>query len=149
VFIYDIPATGRIRAVGVTGEETREMVPNPEFLLFTTSPTYEVLEVQGNLFMNEISLKGAACTNVFNDRRTGLFEGILLEYEDGSQASAGQCKVSIDAVEKYSRSAFLCHRKAFAKRNSSHGIPHQEVECRFGTDGKSHGPGYDGCVVVS
>ncbi|WKT39855.1 hypothetical protein QSH57_001674 [Fusarium oxysporum f. sp. vasinfectum] len=77
-------------------DEPQETLPAPRFPVISLSP-YE-LAYGGNAITVGISLKGTVRVDIFEDSSTGCFRGVLLEYENGSQRTAGQCRVGVDPV---------------------------------------------------
>ncbi|RKK58212.1 hypothetical protein BFJ66_g2870 [Fusarium oxysporum f. sp. cepae] len=109
VLVHNTPGKGGITLLGIAGDEPQETLPAPRFPVISLSP-YE-LAYGGNAITVDISLKGTVRVDIFKDSSTGCFRGFLLEYENGSQRTAGQCRVGVDPVTVCHKPVSFCYRK--------------------------------------
>ncbi|KAH7208007.1 hypothetical protein BKA60DRAFT_611097 [Fusarium oxysporum] len=109
VLVHNTPGKGGITLLGIAGDEPQETLPAPRFPVISLSP-YE-LAYGGNAITVDISLKGTVRVDIFKDSSTGCFRGFLLEYENGSQRAAGQCRVGVDPVTVCHKPVSFCYRK--------------------------------------
>ncbi|EMT61217.1 hypothetical protein FOC4_g10014266 [Fusarium odoratissimum] len=108
-----------------SGDEPQETLPAPRFPVISLSP-YE-LAYGGNAITVDISLKGTVRVDIFKDSSTGCFRGFLLEYENGSQRTAGQCRVGVDPVTVCHKPVSFCYRKVQGGDFDVH--KYYELEC--------------------
>ncbi|KAG5745992.1 hypothetical protein H9Q69_006229 [Fusarium xylarioides] len=108
VLVHNTPIKGGITLLGLAGDEPQETLPAARFPIISLSP--DQLTYGGNAITVDISLKGAVRIDIFNDSYTGYFRGFLLEYENGSQRTAGQCRVGVDQVSVCHKPVSFCYR---------------------------------------
>ncbi|KNA95706.1 hypothetical protein FOXG_01160 [Fusarium oxysporum f. sp. lycopersici 4287] len=125
VLVHNTPGKGGITLLGIAGDEPQETLPAPRFPVISLSP-YE-LAYGGNAITVDISLKGTVRVDIFKDSSTGCFRGFLLEYENGSQRSAGQCRVGVDPVTVCHKPVSFCYRKVQGGDFDVH--KYYELEC--------------------
>ncbi|RKL00590.1 hypothetical protein BFJ68_g6726 [Fusarium oxysporum] len=125
VLVHNTPGKGGITLLGIAGDEPQETLPAPRFPVISLSP-YE-LAYGGNAITVDISLKGTVRVDIFKDSSTGCFRGFLLEYENGSQRTAGQCRVGVDPVTVCHKPVSFCYRKVQGGDFDVH--KYYELEC--------------------
>ncbi|KAF4416114.1 hypothetical protein FACUT_12829 [Fusarium acutatum] len=108
VLVHNTPVKGGITLLGLAGDKPQETLPAPRFPII--SLTLGQLTYGGNAITVDISLKGAVRINIFSDTFTGYLRGFLLEYENGSQRTAGQCRVGVDRVTVCHKPVSFCYR---------------------------------------
>ncbi|KAF4497327.1 hypothetical protein FAGAP_6489 [Fusarium agapanthi] len=111
VLFHNTPAKGGITLLGLAGDETQERLPAPRFPIISLS--IDQLINGGDAITVDISLKNAVRIEIFSERSTGYLRGFLLEYENGSQRSAGQCRVGVDWVTVCHRPVSFCYRTVY------------------------------------
>ncbi|EWZ86832.1 hypothetical protein FOWG_10352 [Fusarium oxysporum f. sp. lycopersici MN25] len=125
VLVHNTPGKGGITLLGIAGDEPQETLPAPRFPVISLSP-YE-LAYGGNAITVDLSLKGTVRVDIFKDSSTGCFRGFLLEYENGSQRTAGQCRVGVDPVTVCHKPVSFCYRKVQGGDFDVH--KYYELEC--------------------
>ncbi|KAF5265317.1 hypothetical protein FOXYS1_3867 [Fusarium oxysporum] len=125
VLVHNTPGKGGITLLGIAGDEPQETLPAPRFPVISLSP-YE-LAYGGNAITVDISLKGTVRVDIFKDSSTGCFRGFLLEFENGSQRTAGQCRVGVDPVTVCHKPVSFCYRKVQGGDFDVH--KYYELEC--------------------
>jgi hypothetical protein len=133
VLVHNTPAQGGITLLGLAGDRPQETLPAPRFPIISLSP--DQLAYGGNAITVDISLKGAVRIDIFKDTLTGCLRGFLLEYENGSQKTAGQCRVGVDPVTVCHKPVSFCYRKVLGGELDEH--RNYELEC-FSETGDHH-----------
>ncbi|CVK84746.1 uncharacterized protein FMAN_01674 [Fusarium mangiferae] len=109
VLVHNTPIKGGITLLGLAGDEPQESLPAARFPIISISS--DQLAYGGNAITVDISLKGAVRIDIFRHSYTGHLRGFLLEYENGSQRTAGQCRVGVDPVTVCHKPVSFCYRK--------------------------------------
>ncbi|KAF5643794.1 hypothetical protein F25303_6191 [Fusarium sp. NRRL 25303] len=109
VLVHNTPIKGGITLLGLAGDEPQETLPAARFPIISISS--DQLAYGGNDITVDISLKGAVRIDIFRHSYTGHLRGFLLEYENGSQRTAGQCRVGVDPVTVCHKPVSFCYRK--------------------------------------
>ncbi|KAF4956569.1 hypothetical protein FGADI_3721 [Fusarium gaditjirri] len=109
VLVHNTPGKGGITLFGLAGDEPQETLPAPRFRFISLSP--DQLTHGGNAISVDVSLKGAVRIHIFKDSVTECLRGFLLDYENGAQRTAGQCRVGVDSVTVCHKPVSFCYRQ--------------------------------------
>ncbi|KAF5609154.1 uncharacterized protein FSUBG_4164 [Fusarium subglutinans] len=138
VLFHNTPAKGGITLLGLAGDETQETLRAPRFPIISLS--IDQLINGGAAITVDIPLKDAVRIDIFNERSTGYMRGFLLEYKNGAQRSAGQCRVGVDEVTVYHRPVSFCYRTVYGDALDEN--KHYTVVCGSDTGIEHYGHGF-------
>ncbi|KAF5676218.1 hypothetical protein FCIRC_7139 [Fusarium circinatum] len=139
VLFHNTPAKGGITLLGLAGDETQEGLRAPRFPIISLS--IDQLINGGAAITVDIPLKNAVRIDIFNERSTGYMRGFLLEYKNGAQRSAGQCRVGVDEVIVCHRPVSFCYRTVYGDALDEN--KHYTVICGSDTGIEHYGHGFD------
>ncbi|KAF5971320.1 hypothetical protein FBULB1_9280 [Fusarium bulbicola] len=139
VLFHNTPAKGGITLLGLAGDETQEGLRAPRFPIISLS--IDQLINGGAAITVDVPLKNAVRIDLFNERSTGYMRGFLLEYKNGAQRSAGQCRVGVDEVIVCHRPVSFCYRTVYGDALDEN--KHYTVICGSDTGIEHYGHGFD------
>ncbi|KAF5720394.1 hypothetical protein FMUND_4216 [Fusarium mundagurra] len=135
VLVHNVPILGVGGSLGIVNEQNSESEPLLSF------PRYYMVDKEdpfGLLRINtEVPAKKITHADVYYNRNSGCCEGLLLEYANGAQRAAGQCRIGIDPFKAYEKPSWICYRDiGFPRRHKLSGMC--IVECTTGTNSHEH-----------
>ncbi|SCN72497.1 uncharacterized protein FFM5_00418 [Fusarium fujikuroi] len=139
VLFHNTPAKGGITLLGLAGGKTQERLRAPRFPIIALS--IDQLINGGDAITVDISLKNAVRIDIFTERSTGYLRGFILEYENGAQRSAGQCRVGVDPVTVCHRPVSFCYRTLYGGDLDKN--KHYELVCCSETGDQHYGHGFN------
>lgn len=139
VLFHNTPAKGGTTLLGLAGDKTQERLRAPRFPIIALS--IDQLINGGDAITVDISLKNAVRIDIFTERSTGYLRGFILEYENGAQRSAGQCRVGVDPVTVCHRPVSFCYRTLYGGDLDKN--KHYELVCCSETGDQHYGHGFN------
>lgn len=123
VFIYDIQSNcWSIAEAGYKKEAasistTQELIKQPPF---------------PSSHFSTASLEGVSLVYTFIDTSTQFCVGFILEYDNGTSKSLGQCRVGVDDLYCFQRPSRLCYAKGTVPSPLGHGMTREGLILDFG-----------------
>lgn len=123
ILIHDVPYDNRISFIGADKitSTTSSITTNRQFFSYFACHHYA-------------SLEGVANAHVFTDHeRQGVCNGILLEYEDGTERALGQCRLGLDPIQCYKHPTKF-HFAVVKCAANRHGDEYEIVQAAFDSE---------------
>ncbi|KAM0258087.1 hypothetical protein ACHAQJ_003992 [Trichoderma viride] len=98
--IHSVPISGLMTFIATDADEHTET---------TDADIQPTIEALPRAFFSSASLEDILNVHVFTNEWKNLCRGVLIEYEDGSKRSLGQCRLDMDVVQSWHKPLSFFH----------------------------------------